>query len=102
LILNHYYFPRVSFRQQRNDKDILILDDIRTIDFVKMASLSQALFSSSAKTRRHDEKISIGHGLSVCRGVAQADDKGVLARMPRRRRRTNSMTAIAASRRGGS
>ncbi|VCW51799.1 hypothetical protein BANRA_00014 [Klebsiella pneumoniae] len=30
-------------------------------------------------------------------GVAQADDKEGLA-MPRRRRRTNSMTAIAASR----
>ncbi|CDN00259.1 conserved hypothetical protein [Klebsiella quasipneumoniae subsp. quasipneumoniae] len=67
MILNHYYFPRVSFRHQRNDKDILILDDIRTIDFVKMASLSQALFCSSAKTRRHDEKISLGHGLFVCR-----------------------------------
>ncbi|ACI09347.1 hypothetical protein KPK_2524 [Klebsiella variicola] len=44
MILNHYYFPRVSFRQQRNDKDILILVDIRTIDFVKMNRLSQALF----------------------------------------------------------
>lgn len=50
------------------------------------------------------KKLALAMACLFAVGVAQADDKEGLARMPRRRRRrrTNSMTAIAASRMAGS
>lgn len=53
-----------------------MLDDIRTIDFVKMASLSQALFSSSAKNGGMMKKLALAMACLFAVGVAQADDKG--------------------------
>lgn len=48
------------------------------------------------------KKLALAMACLFAVGVAQADDKEGLARMQRRRRRTNSMTAIAASRMAGS
>lgn len=48
------------------------------------------------------KKLALAMACVLAVGIAQADDKGGFSQDAHRRRRTNSMTAIAASRMAGS